>query len=540
ASTYSTTASFVPTDTANYNSLTAVSAGNFVIGKATPTATLAVSNSPVTYNASAQSATVTVSASSVPGTISSILVNGAANQTNAGSYATMATFVPTDSNNYNSLNNAFAGNFVINKATPTVTLAVSNSPVTYNGSAQTPTVTLNAGSVPGIISRILVGGAASQTNAGTYATTANFIPDDTDINKAIQTIIWATPAAITQETALSALQLNASVAALQGGSQARTLTYSPPLGTVLPGGTNTLSVTASATGNYLEETRTIQIVVAIAPVLQAPALASFVTNGLLALSGLSTSDADGSPTSILSLTATLVSGTLKQGNAKGKSLSFSGTQYSANTWLAGLHYQTATDSLVSENLTISVTDTSSPLPQTVTKTISLVPLKNTVAKVADSLAPTKINLTIQGTDNADTVLVRPSGTSTTTYLVTLGGATQTVTGITGKVLVFGFAGNDSITLETVKIATQVDAGDGNDIVVGGSAADIIFGGNGADLLIGGLGADTISGDAGTDILVDGAVALTQAGDTLVKVLATWTSVVSPTTAIYNSITARLR
>jgi len=554
AGSYATTATFIPDDTDNYNRILTLSAGNFVINKAIPTATLAVTNSPVTYNGSAQTPTIMVSSSSVPGTLSSILVGGAANQTNAGSYATMATFVPTDSNNYNSLNNAFAGNFVINKATPTVTLAVSNSPVTYKGSAQTPTVTLNAGSIPGIISRILVGGAASQTNAGTYATTANFIPDDTDnysritslsvgdfiINKAIQTISWATPAAITQETALSALQLNASVTGVQDGSQAGTLTYSPPLGTVLPGGTNTLSVTASATSNYLEEIRTIQIVVAIAPVLQAPALASFVTNGLLALSGLSTSDADGSPTSILSLTATVVSGTLKQGNAKGKSLSFSGTQSSANIWLAGLHYQTATDSLVSENLTLSVTDTSSPLPQTVTKTISLVPLKNTVAKVADPLAPTKINLTIQGTDNADTVLVRPSGTSTTTYLVTLGGATQTVTGITGKVLVFGFAGNDSITLETVKIATQVDAGDGNDIVVGGSAADIIFGGNGADLLIGGLGADTISGDAGNDILVDGTVALTQAGDTLVKVLTTWTSAASPTTAIYNNITARLR
>ena len=86
----------------------------------------------------------------------------------------------------------------------------------------------------------------------------------------------------------------------------------------------------------------------------------------------------------------------------------------------------------------------------------------------------------------------------------------------------------------------MDAGDGNDIAVGGSAADIIFGGNGADLLIGGLGADTISGDAGNDILVDGTIALTQAGDTLVKVLTTWTSVASPTTAIYNNITARLR
>jgi hypothetical protein len=55
-------------DSANY-SLLALSAGNFVIGKATPTATLAVSNSPQTYTGSGQAATVTISASSVPGAV---------------------------------------------------------------------------------------------------------------------------------------------------------------------------------------------------------------------------------------------------------------------------------------------------------------------------------------------------------------------------------------------------------------------------------------------------------------------------------------
>ena len=56
------TADFVPTDTANYNTLTGLSAGNFVINKATPTATLAVNNSPVTYDGTAQAATVGITA----------------------------------------------------------------------------------------------------------------------------------------------------------------------------------------------------------------------------------------------------------------------------------------------------------------------------------------------------------------------------------------------------------------------------------------------------------------------------------------------
>jgi ELWxxDGT repeat protein len=49
----------------------------------------------------------------VPGTVSSILVGGAANQTSIGTYATTATFVPTDTSNYNSLTTVAAGNFVI-------------------------------------------------------------------------------------------------------------------------------------------------------------------------------------------------------------------------------------------------------------------------------------------------------------------------------------------------------------------------------------------------------------------------------------------
>ena len=49
AGTYAVTADFVPTDTANYTSLIDLAAGNFVITKATPTATLTVTNSPQTY-----------------------------------------------------------------------------------------------------------------------------------------------------------------------------------------------------------------------------------------------------------------------------------------------------------------------------------------------------------------------------------------------------------------------------------------------------------------------------------------------------------
>jgi hypothetical protein len=66
------TANFVPTDSANYNSLLALSAGNFVIGKATPTATLWYLFTTNLYRFWS-AATVTISASSVPGEVSNIL-----------------------------------------------------------------------------------------------------------------------------------------------------------------------------------------------------------------------------------------------------------------------------------------------------------------------------------------------------------------------------------------------------------------------------------------------------------------------------------
>ena len=152
--------------------------GGQVVNKATPTATLAVNNSPQTYTGSRLAATVAISASSVPGATANVLTGGAATQTNAGTYAVTADFVPTDSANYNSLTGPAAGNFVIDKATPTATLAVDNSPQTYNGSPKAATVSVSASSVPGAVANILTGGAATQTAAGTYAVTADFVPTD--------------------------------------------------------------------------------------------------------------------------------------------------------------------------------------------------------------------------------------------------------------------------------------------------------------------------------------------------------------------------
>ncbi len=171
--TYAVTANFAPTDSTDYNSLTAASAGNFIIAKAT--ATLTVTNTPVTYNGNPQ--TATVSAGAVAGTVSNVRYNASATvPTSAGTYAITADFTPTDTTDYNTLTGVSAGNFVINKATPTLT--VTNSPVTYTGSPQAATV--SAGSVAGTVSNVRYNGSATApTTVGTYTITANFVPTDT-------------------------------------------------------------------------------------------------------------------------------------------------------------------------------------------------------------------------------------------------------------------------------------------------------------------------------------------------------------------------
>jgi gliding motility-associated-like protein len=178
AGTYSVTADFTPTDATNYNNLTRASAGNFIINKVTPT--LSITNSPITYDGNIKNATIN---SSVVGALSNIKYNGISTvPTNAGTYTVVADFIPTDVTNYNSLIGSSAGNFIINKATPTLT--ISNSPVTYNTLVQSAIIN---GSVVGTLSNIQYNGSSTgPTNAGTYAVTADFTPTDaTNFNSII-------------------------------------------------------------------------------------------------------------------------------------------------------------------------------------------------------------------------------------------------------------------------------------------------------------------------------------------------------------------
>jgi hypothetical protein len=170
------TADYVPSDT-NYIG-TNIAVGNFVIDRVQSTAELAIGNSPVVYTGAGQTATVSVTSSNTAGTVANILVGGQLSQTNAGTYAVTADYVPSDTNYIGT--NVAVGNFVINQATSTATLSVANTPVTYSGSGQTATVSVTSSNTPGAVANILVGGQLSQTNAGSYAVTADYVPTDTN------------------------------------------------------------------------------------------------------------------------------------------------------------------------------------------------------------------------------------------------------------------------------------------------------------------------------------------------------------------------
>ena len=219
AGTYASDAWTYTDATGNYNNANGSVTDH--IGQAAPA--LSVTNSPVTYNGLPQAAVVT---GTVSGTAGNIRYDGSATMpTNAGTYAVTAAFTPTDTLNYQILADAPAGNFVINRATPS--LSVANSPVIYNGLPQAAAVVayLNSTIVPGTASNVLYDGSPiSPTAAGTYSVMATFTPTDTlNYNGLVDTP--AGSFVIIQATPTLALVKTATPSTFAGVGQVITYTY---------------------------------------------------------------------------------------------------------------------------------------------------------------------------------------------------------------------------------------------------------------------------------------------------------------------------
>jgi hypothetical protein len=143
-------------------------------------------------------------------------------------------------------------------ASVTVNVTGAAPPITWPAPAAivygTPlsTTQLNASApIPGTFAYNPAEGTVLQ--AGAQTLTVTFTPDDSNdykgataqvlltVNQALPTITWPAPASITAGTALSSVQLNAT-ASVPG-----VLTYSPTAGTVLPVGTESISVNFAPT-----------------------------------------------------------------------------------------------------------------------------------------------------------------------------------------------------------------------------------------------------------------------------------------------------
>jgi biotin carboxyl carrier protein len=142
-----------------------------------------------------------------------------------------------------------SGTLTITAAAPTITWATPAA-ISY-GTALSATQLDATASVAGTFVYSPVTGTVLA--AGPQTLSVTFTPTNTTdyntatgrvtltVNKVTPTITWATPAAITYGTALSATQLDASA------SVAGTFVYSPASGTVLAAGSQTLSVTFTPT-----------------------------------------------------------------------------------------------------------------------------------------------------------------------------------------------------------------------------------------------------------------------------------------------------
>ncbi|MCK9316462.1 MAG: leucine-rich repeat protein [Verrucomicrobia bacterium] len=182
---------------------------------------------------------------------------------NAGTHQLSVNFTPTDAVNYTSASKTVE--IVVNKAASVITWTTP-APITY-GTTLSATQLNATANVEG--SFAYSPAAGTKLNAGTHQLSVNFTPTDAVnytsasktveivVNKATPVITWATPAAITYGTTLSATQLNA--AANVEGSFA----YTPAAGTKLEEGTHTLSVTFTPTDivNYNTATAEVQLVV---------------------------------------------------------------------------------------------------------------------------------------------------------------------------------------------------------------------------------------------------------------------------------------
>jgi Ca2+-binding RTX toxin-like protein len=122
--------------------------------------------------------------------------------------------------------------------------------------------------------------------------------------------------------------------------------------------------------------------------------------------------------------------------------------------------------------------------------------------VVDFVAQDGDELHVLGTRDADTMTIFPSPVAGSIRTFVDGFPASVDISNGGKLVVFGLAGDDTITatngLRTLPIALELDGGSGDDSITGSDGDDVIFAGGGDDVVRGGIGSDVVFLGAGKD------------------------------------------
>ena len=411
------------------------------------------------------------------------------------SYAGDANFIGTTD----------SSTLTVQQAAPSVSAPAQSA--TYTGSPQgfpTSAVTVTGAngltSSGGTLSFTYNGSSNVPTTAGNYSVVVTFIPNDgTDyttsnttttwtIKQAPPVITWNTPGAIAYFTPLGSNQLNA-VANVPG-----MFVYTPPAGTLLEAGTQTLSAkfTPADSTDYTTATATVQIVV-LGPGVKVIGTQLYFVGG-------STSN-DQVQVNPIGSSKTGSTGIKVNANLNGVNTQ---TTYSQSFTTINIFLQGGNDNVqLSNGLTI-----------------------NAVVSAGDGndnlqLGDGNYTVTVgNGNDNVQA----GSGTS----VVSLGNGNDNFQAGAGPYIVTLGDGNDNVHLgdgnNTVTVGNgndNVQVGNGNNVVVTGNGNDNFQAGNGDNLIAAGLGKHNVQVGNGSNILIDGSVALTNSSDSLRQVLNDW-------------------
>lgn len=112
-------------------------------------------------------------------------------------------------------------------------------------------------------------------------------------------------------------------------------------------------------------------------------------------------------------------------------------------------------------------------------------------------------LVVFGSEGRDNLLVTRSGQHILVYQNGRKLGTFLASTV-GSIAIDACGGNDAVILTgTIRVSATIMGGDGNDMLIGGSAGDTIQGGAGHDILFGMLGNDLLDGGDGNDLLFGG-------------------------------------